>query len=157
MTKIYTKTGDQGETSLFTGERVSKSSPFVAALGDVDECNSSLGAVLSFMPSTEKFSEVRQQLLLIQNTLFDLGAALATPRSRAVSSKIDKTRFDHEGIELLERWIDSMERHLSPLRTFILPGGHPCGALLHLTRSICRRAERSIVPLQKNADLSENV
>lgn len=155
MTKIYTKTGDQGETSLFTGQRVPKNNPYIDALGTVDECNSAIGAALAFLPKS--LPKVREQLTDIQHTLFDLGAALATPRTSATHSKIAKTRFGHEGIELLEKWIDAMESELPPLKTFILPGGHSSGAMLHLARSICRRAERLVVPINKESDVSDDV
>lgn len=155
MTKIYTKTGDKGETSLFTGKRVRKNDPYIDALGTVDECNSAIGASLAFLPQSA--SQVRDQLTAIQHALFDLGAALATPRSSASLSKIAKTRFDHEGVELLEKWIDAWELQLPPLTTFILPGGHPAGAMLHVARSICRRAERLVVPINRETDVSDEV
>lgn len=157
MTKIYTKTGDKGETSLFTGQRVPKNDPFIEALGSVDECNSALGAAVALLPTTPEMMQIRAQLEIIQHALFDVGAALATPRTRATNSKLDMTRFDHEAIELLEKWIDSMEEKLPPLKEFILPGGHPSGALLHVARSICRRAERRVLPLHQNADVTDNV
>lgn len=157
MTKIYTKTGDKGDTSLFTGQRVAKNDQFIEALGSVDECNSALGAAIALLPSTSEMKPIRCQLETIQHALFDLGAALATPRTRAVNSKLDMTRFDHAATELLEQWIDTMEEQLPPLKEFILPGGHPSGALLHLARSICRRAERRVLPLYKNADVTDNV
>lgn len=153
--KIYTKTGDKGETSLFTGQRVPKTDPFIEALGSVDECNSAIGAALSLLPENATIKPVQDQLIMIQHALFDVGAALATPRTRAVDSKLKKTRFDHEEIELLEKWMDEMEAKLPELKAFILPGGHPAGAALHLARSICRRAERRTIPL--NADVSETV
>ncbi len=155
--KIYTKTGDKGQTSLFTGQRVAKNDPFIEALGTVDECNSAIGAALSLLPSNEKFDTVRDQLVLIQHTLFDLGAAVATPRTRANPSKIEKTRFDHDGVELLEKWIDQWSEQLPELHSFILPGGHPAGAMLHLARSICRRVERIVFPLHNNGDVSDHV
>lgn len=155
--KIYTKTGDKGETSLFTGQRVPKNDPFIEALGSVDECNSALGAAISFLPPNPEMSPIRHQLETIQHALFDVGAALATPRTRAVNSKLDMTRFDHQAIETIEQWIDAMEAKLPPLHEFILPGGHPSGAMLHLARSICRRAERRVLPLHKNADVTDNI
>ncbi len=155
--KIYTKTGDKGETSLFTGQRVPKNNPTIEALGTVDECNSAIGAAIAFIPSEGQYKNIHNQLTIIQHALFDLGAALATPRSKANSVKIDKTRFDQEEIELIEKWIDEMSNELPELRTFILPGGHPGGALLHLARSVCRRAERVVVPLSNHADVSEKV
>lgn len=155
--KIYTRTGDQGETSLFTGQRVSKDDPFIHALGTVDECNCAIGSALSFIPKQETYEPLIHQLEIIQHALFDLGAAIATPRTRAANKKIEKTRFDEEETLLLEKWIDEMTQCVPPLHTFILPGGHPSGAMLHLARVICRRAEREVVPLRKHADVSENV
>ncbi len=157
MTKIYTRTGDKGETSLFTGQRVLKNNALIDALGTVDECNCAIGAAIAFLPAVAKFNNVREQLHVIQHTLFDLGAALATPRTVATTAKIKKTRFDHEGTQLLEQWMDELETHLPPLKTFILPGGHPSGSMLHLARSICRRAERLIVPIHGDTDVSDAV
>lgn len=155
--KIYTKTGDKGTTSLFTGQRVPKNDPFIEALGSIDECNSAIGAAVSHLPKNSVFTPVSEQLEIIQHALFDLGAAVATPRSRAANSKIEKTRFDNEETKLLEKWIDHMESKLPELKTFILPGGHSSGALLHLARSICRRAERSSTPLREHSDVSDDV
>jgi cob(I)alamin adenosyltransferase len=155
--KIYTKTGDAGETSLFTGKRIPKNDPFIEALGTVDECNCTLGVAVSFLPAGQHLDKVREQLSLIQHTLFDLGAALATPRTQAGETKLEKTRFSHEGIEQLERWIDTMENELPRLKTFILPSGHSCAAMLHLARSICRRAERAVVPIHQQGDISNDV
>lgn len=155
--KIYTRTGDKGTTSLFTGERVKKNDRFIEALGAVDECNSTLGTALSFIPKEGVFQTSIDQLEIIQHALFDLGAALATPRNTASDQKIQKTRFDEEGTLLLEKWIDEMETHLPPLHTFILPGGHPAGAFLHLSRSLTRRAERTIIALNEEGDVSDPV
>jgi len=155
--KIYTKTGDKGKTSLFTGERVSKHDPFIEAIGSVDECNSALGAAIALMPVTKDMAPIREQLIIIQHALFDVGAALATPRTCASEKKLEKTRFDHEEVERLEHWIDEMTDQLPPLRAFILPGGHSAGAMLHLARSICRRAERRILPIYEKGDVSDNV
>lgn len=105
----------------------------------------------------KEFQASREQLETIQHALFDVGAALATPRTRAVNSKIEKTRFDHEATTQLEQWIDEMEKTLPELHAFILPGGHPCGAMLHLARSISRRAERLVVPLNKQSDVSDHI
>lgn len=157
MGKIYTRTGDKGMTSLFSGERVPKDNLFVEALGCVDEGNSALGVALSFLPRDKQFSSTIEQLETIQHALFDVGAALATPRSCDQNQKLEKTSFDHEAIEWLEKWIDAMESHLPPLKTFILPGGHPAGASLHLSRSLIRRAERQVMPLYEQADVSQAV
>ena len=155
--KLYTKTGDKGETSLFTGQRVPKNDLFVEALGSVDECNSSLGAAIAFFKETKEMKEIKDQLEIIQHALFDVGAAIATPRTTASSKKLEKTRFDSQEIEILEKWIDKMEEELPPLQAFILPGGHPSGALLHVSRSICRRAERRVLPLYIKGDVTESV
>lgn len=157
MVKIYTKTGDKGETSLFTGERVPKYHDNIKTLGDIDECNSAIGAAASFINADAKFAIIKQQLNWIQNALFDLGAAVATPRTRAVTKKLDKTRFDHASITLLEEWIDKHEHELPPLKNFILPSGHPAGAMIHLARTICRRAERHAVSLFMTGDITEDV
>lgn len=157
LMKIYTKTGDKGETSLFTGQRVPKSDPLIEAIGTVDECNSAIGLSISLLPKEAAYEEIKNQLEIVQHALFDLGAALATPRTRSTSSKIRRTRFDPHASETLEKWIDSIEEHLTSLKTFILPGGHPAGAALHLARAICRRAERLVVPINLHADVSSHV
>lgn len=155
--KIYTRTGDKGTTSLFSGQRVPKDNSFIEALGTVDEGNSALGLALSFIPKEPSFNQLREQLETIQHALFDVGAALATPRSCHIDQKLEKTRFDEEAIDLLENWIDHMESQLPSLQTFILPGGHPAGAALHLSRSIMRRAERLVIPLYEQADVTQAV
>ncbi len=155
--KIYTKTGDKGQTSLFTGKRVAKDDPFIEALGSIDECNSTIGAAMSFLPAIPAMNAIREQLEMIQHALFDVGAAIATPRQSEAVAKLEKTRFDIDAVETLEHWIDRMTEELPPLHAFILPGGHSCGALLHLARSICRRAERRILPLHQRQEVSDNV
>ncbi len=157
MTKIYTRTGDSGETSLFNGKRVLKNDPLIDALGTVDECNCAIGLAISYLPEELCFDVVREQLETIQHGLFDLGASLATPRTTSSANKVEKTRFDDEEIAFLEQWIDEYVEELPPLTTFILPGGHPCGAALHLARGICRRAERLVISLQKEGIVSKNV
>ncbi|MCB1119608.1 MAG: cob(I)yrinic acid a,c-diamide adenosyltransferase [Chlamydiia bacterium] len=156
--KIYTRTGDKGHTTLFTGKKIPKNDLLMDAIGAVDETNSAIGSALSFFPAeTNTLLPLRYQLETIQHALFDVGAALATPRTEASAAKIDKTRFDPEATKQLEEWIDTMESTLPPLKTFILPGGHPAGALLHLARSLCRRAERDALPLNQRGDLSDHV
>lgn len=141
--KIYTRSGDHGMTSLFTGERVAKSDKNITALGDIDECNSALGLALAWLPKEYPFDLIREQLDQVQRALFELGAAVATPRTRAPEAKLSRTRFGHEATSQLEEWIDQLVEGLPPLTHFILPSGHPAAAALHLARSICRRAERS--------------
>ncbi len=157
MTKIYTRTGDKGTTSLFTGQRVHKDNVFIDALGTVDEGNTAIGLALSHLPKNHGLDSTKHHLEIIQHALFDVGAALATPRSCHQNQKLEKTRFDNEAISYLEKWIDAMEAQLPPLKNFILPGGHPAGAALHLSRSIIRRAERSVIPLYEQDDVTQDV
>lgn len=157
MSKIYTRTGDKGTTSLFTGKRVSKANPFIEALGAVDEGNCCIGFAVAALPKEAPFQQTREQLELIQHALFDLGAALATPRTSKETNKLEKTRFDSEAIDLIESWIDAMDQQLPPLQTFILPGGHVAGAALHMSRSMIRRAERLVVPLFDQAEVIQAV
>ena len=144
--KIYTKTGDRGETSLFDNTRVSKADPRVEAYGDVDELNACLGAVRAAGVGPD----VGAALDGIQRELFALGARLADPSSR-VAGRVTKAAITSADIEWLEQVIDDLEEELPPLRQFILPGGSTAGALLHLARTICRRAERRVVGLGADA------
>lgn len=155
--KIYTRTGDQGKTSLFSSERVSKDNPFIKALGAVDEANSTIGVVLSLLLPYQLLEKTRHQLILIQHGLFDIGAALATPLHCKNQKKIEKTHFENKAVELLEKWIDEMELELPPLSHFILPGGHKSGAMLHLARAIVRRAESLVIPLYENQEIEKEV
>lgn len=155
--KIYTRTGDEGKTSLFSGQRIPKNDHFIEALGTVDEANSALGFALSLVPTEKKFINLRREIEIIQHALFDVGAALATPRSCHQTKKLEKTSFDDEAVKSLEKWIDAMDEQLPSLKTFILPGGHPAGAALHLARSIVRRAERLVIPLYEKGEISQSV
>ncbi|HVO41793.1 MAG TPA: cob(I)yrinic acid a,c-diamide adenosyltransferase [Aggregatilineales bacterium] len=138
--KIYTRTGDGGETSLFAGGRVRKDNLRLHAYGTIDELNSMLGLVLTHPLS----AETSQRLTLIQNELFVVGSDLATPSDASATWIV---RMSAEPVERLEHEIDAMEAHLTPLNNFILPGGIPAAAALHVARTICRRAERWIVSL----------
>ncbi len=145
--KIYTGKGDQGESSLFGGRRVPKSSPRLQAVGDVDELNTVIGLILSEGP----VPEVQEVLRELQPKLFVLGADLATPAgAKAVIERIGSGE-----IRRLEEWIDLFEESLPPLRHFILPGGSRPGALLHMARAVCRRAERSVVACAQQEPVSE--
>lgn len=154
---IYTRTGDKGTTTLFSGQRVPKDNLFIKALGTVDEANCAIGLAISHLPNQESLILINQQLEIIQHALFDVGAALATPRTCHQTQKLEKTRFDSEAISQLEDWIDKFDQQVPQLKTFILPGGHVAGAALHLSRSIVRRAEREILPLYQQSDVSEDV
>jgi cob(I)alamin adenosyltransferase len=140
--KIYTKTGDSGETSLFDNTRVPKSDARVDAYGEVDELNACLGTVRAAGVDADLARELEQ----IQKDLFAVGARLADPSAR-IAGRVEKAVIAQADIERLERAIDRLESELPPLRRFILPGGAPAGAALHLARTVCRRAERRAVAL----------
>jgi cob(I)alamin adenosyltransferase len=148
--KIYTKTGDTGHTSLFGGQRVPKDAMRIEAYGTVDELNSVLGIVLAENTS-DRIAEI---LTSIQNHLFTLGADLATPGSS--DSKSIK-RVQAKDAHSLEKVIDSLESHLKPLRSFVLPGGSPVAARIHFARTVCRRAERLVVRLSRNEDIGNSI
>ena len=144
--KIYTKTGDAGETSLFDGTRVSKTDPRVAAYGDVDELQSAVGAAAA--------AGLDQQLsgmcVQIQRDLFALGARLADPAHK-IAGRVKKAVVTEESVTRLEGWIDGFDSEVPALRHFILSGGSPGGAALHLARAVCRRAERAVIGLGPDA------
>ena len=137
ISKVYTRTGDTGETSLVGGARVSKASERVEAYGDVDELNSLIGLARAYLQD----AEVDETLSLIQNDLFTLGADLASP------AEIDVPRIQTSFVEALEQLADRFLGELEPLKEFILPGGSQAGATLHLARTVARRAERRVVHL----------
>ncbi|MBI2487503.1 MAG: cob(I)yrinic acid a,c-diamide adenosyltransferase [Deltaproteobacteria bacterium] len=147
ITKVYTKTGDKGLTSLVGGKRVSKSSARVEAYGDVDELNSVLGIVLSEV----KDDEIKRIINEIQNDLFIIGADLASP------PEIQVPRIKKERIDEIEKIIDKLLEELDPLKEFILPSGNAGGPYLHLARTVSRRAERKIVKLMEEEQPNENV
>ena len=140
--KIYTKRGDAGQTDLFGGDRVGKDEPRVAAYGDVDELNATVGLAAS----TDLDPALGESLRSIQSALFDLGSSLATP-SPSHRQKAGIAGVRDGDIEALETLIDRLEANLAPLTSFILPGGSPSAAALHLARTVCRRAERAVVRL----------
>ena len=144
--KIYTRTGDAGETGLSGGRRVSKSHPRVRAYGDVDETNSAVGAAESLLARTPAFAVLRRELLQAQRELFSVGAILACEPGKDPGAALSPG-----AAAKLEASIDRMTEDLETLRHFILPGGAPAGALLHLARTACRRAERSVVDLGSEA------
>lgn len=134
--KIYTKTGDDGTTSLFDGTRVSKTHPRVVAYGAVDELNAHLGAAIAAGLTPALAAQVTH----IQRDLFAVGARLADPRHK-IASRVEKASITDADVTRLEGWIDALEESLPPLRHFILAGGAPGGAALHVARTVCRRAE----------------
>ncbi len=162
--KIYTKTGDQGETSLYSGGRVWKDDPLMEAIGNADELNSQIGYIIAALETAafEHFQEnalkdIKKQLFIIQHALFDMGAAIATPETKAGKTQLNKTRFNHKATEILEKWIDQMDLELAPLKKFILPGGHPIAAATHVARCICRRLERSCIPCKLHQDINGEI
>ena len=146
--KIYTKTGDRGDTGLFGGGRVSKHHPRVEAYGDVDELNAAIGLARSI----EMMPRIDEVLAPVQRDLFAIGALLATPDREKMKQHLDKARVDEQRIAELERAIDDGDAELEPLRAFIVPGGTPKAAALHVARTVCRRAERRVVQLQGESD-----
>jgi cob(I)alamin adenosyltransferase len=151
--KIYTKTGDAGQTALFGGGRVGKDHPRVEAYGDVDELNAAVG-LASAIEVEPRIDEV---LAPIQRDLFSLGALLATPDHAKMREQLAKAKLDETRIDELEREIDRCEAELPPLRAFVLPAGSAKSAALHLARTVCRRAERRVVTLQATEQLPELV
>jgi cob(I)alamin adenosyltransferase len=150
--KIYTKTGDKGETSLFGGERVSKNHQRICAYGTIDELNSFIGLALTEVKS----QEIKDILTDIQNKLFIVGSDLATPQTDK-NNKLNIQRTSEKFIIDAEKDIDTISEKLDPLRNFILPGGSKGSALLHICRTITRRAEREIVELKKMDNISDNI
>jgi cob(I)alamin adenosyltransferase len=144
--KIYTKTGDTGDTSLFDGTRVSKTDPRVAAYGDVDELQACIGVARA----AELPADLDDMCVAIQRDLFALGARLADP-SHKIARRVEKIVINDESITRLEGWIDRLDSELPPLRHFILSDGRAAGAALHLARTVCRRAERAVLSLGKDA------
>src|SRR5206468_2818485 len=145
--KIYTRTGDTGETSLFGGTRARKDDPRVDAYGEVDELNAWLGLARASSIDAELATELQH----LQRDLFALGAQLADPADK-IAARVTKAALVDDDVARLERLIDKMEDELPPLRRFILAGGAPAGAALHVARTVCRRAERRIVALDPPVD-----
>lgn len=147
--KIYTKTGDAGDTGLFGGGRVKKDHPRVEAYGDVDELNATLGLVRALEP----MPRIDEVIVPIQRDLFSIGALLATPDREKMRASLEKARIDDGRIGELEAAIDRCEQELEPLRSFIVPGGTAKAAALHVARTVCRRAERRVVSLSQTEEL----
>ena len=146
LTRIYTKTGDDGTTGLGDGSRVGKASPRIEAYGTVDELNATIGSCLQ-QPGATAF---RERLLAIQNDLFDLGADLCVPMTPAKpgpAGQASPLRIGAPRAVRLEGWIDALNSQLQPLQSFVLPGGGPLACALHVARTVCRRAERRVVEL----------
>lgn len=152
MMKIYTKTGDKGTTSLVYGTRVAKNDALVEAYGTCDEANSAIGFAISHLASEffDEKEEMEKVFHEIQTTLFHVGAELATPKGKEV-----KWKLTEEDVLKLEQWIDRFDAEIPALENFVLPGGHPAGAGLHVARTVVRRAERSAISIGE--DVAPNV
>jgi cob(I)alamin adenosyltransferase len=153
LSRIYTKSGDQGETGLGDGSRVPKDHPRVAAYGGVDELNAVLGLVLAQVPDAPEAELVRG----IQNDLFDVGADLCVPPAPEEAAGQARLRVQPAQSRRLEEAIDRLNAGLAPLHSFILPGGSPAAAWCHLARTVCRRAERDVVTLARREPINPEV
>jgi cob(I)alamin adenosyltransferase len=147
--RIYTRTGDTGQTALFGGGKVAKDHPRVAAYGDVDELNSTIGVARATAPV--EFADAL--LETIQRDLFSIGGHLATPDPDKVRAALARAELHADRVAEFERAIDTADEELAPLKAFILPGGTPKAAALHVARTVCRRAERSVVALAATAEV----
>ena len=152
MKSIFTKKGDAGETTVYSGKRVSKTDFVVVANGAVDELNCSIGVVLSVMPESEELEPFRRQLLTNQRLLFKLGYSISAVGASEEFSSLEMF-FQGTAVETLEQWIEEIEQKLPSIKEFIVPGGHHVAALLHQARAICRRAERSVVAMHRQRDI----
>lgn len=150
--KVYTRTGDDGTTALFGGDRVAKSHPRIAAYGTVDETNAILGLVRTHLDDTEWARHGDTILARLQEELFVLGGDLASPST----TTYPVPRIEEHHVKALEVEIDAMTADLEPLKHFILPGGHPGAAALHLARTVCRRAERHVVETASLEEISHD-
>ncbi|XP_030646891.1 corrinoid adenosyltransferase MMAB [Chanos chanos] len=153
--KIYTKTGDKGFSSTFTGERRPKEDHIFEALGSTDELSSAIGLAREFC--ADQGHTFIDQLDKIQCVLQDVGSNVATPRSSARDAHIKKTKFSSQPVSDLECWIDAYTEELPPLTSFILPSGGKSGAALHVARAMCRRAERGVAPIVRSGEADPDV
>jgi cob(I)alamin adenosyltransferase len=151
--KIYTKTGDKGDTGLIGGSRISKSDLRIIAYGEVDEANSHIGLIISNFEKNSIFDDVKKILLKVQQDLFVLGAELANPNTLKDDNKLVK----REMISTIEKYIDNFDSELSPISNFILPGGSIESSLLHICRTVVRRAETSAVALAKDQIINQEI
>ena len=155
ITRVYTRTGDEGLTALVGGRRVPKDSPRIESYGTIDELNSAVGLARVFneksqaSPARERREEILQRL---QNELFDLGSELATPPDARYDGMF---RVGAQDVEALEKLMDSLQEDLEPLNSFVLPGGGVVSAFLHQCRTVCRRAERDILRLSQAEEVGE--
>ena len=153
---LYTRTGDDGTTGLFGGDRVGKDHPRVAAYGSVDELNASVGLAAAGCDESSPFgSDLLDVFCQLQSRLFDIGADLAAPLGSKHEDKI--TRISAEDVKQAEAWIDEFDAPNEPMKSFVLPGGSELAARLHLARVVCRRAEREVVALARVGPVNEHL
>jgi len=156
ITRVYTRAGDKGDTALVGGRRVPKDSPRIEAYGTIDELNSVIGLARAFNAESKRRGKRQRWLDLVlrrlQNELFDLGSELATP---AESRYEGMFRVGASEVTALERLMDECQKELTPLKSFVLPGGGRVGGFLHQARTVCRRAERSVLALSRVEDIGE--
>jgi cob(I)alamin adenosyltransferase len=152
MKTIFTKQGDAGTTTVYAGQRVSKTDLVVVANGAVDELNCSIGLALSSMPKKDDFETFHRQLLTVQRLLFKLGYSISAVGPTGESDSLEMF-FEGKAVETLELWIEEIEKTVQPIKNFVVPGGHFCAALLHQARAICRRAERAVVALHSKRNI----
>ena len=148
--KIYTKFGDSGETALYGGTRVTKDDPRIEAIGTVDELNAHIGHAQTLIVD----ADISECIARIQNHLFAVGADLATPSTHTIAAEF---RLPADFTAEMETAIDAFSEELPPLTNFILPGGCPAGAVLHLARVVCRRAERCVVRLARESEVNSEI
>ena len=156
INRVYTRAGDGGETALVGGRRVPKDSPRIEAYGTIDELNSVVGLARAFnapqLKRGKKYRQLDEMLRRLQNELFDLGSELATPRESFYEGMFRVGAFE---VTALEKLMDECQKELTPLKSFVLPGGGPVGGFLHQARTVCRRAERSVLALSRVEDIGE--
>ena len=155
MTKLYTRSGDDGTTGLFSGARVSKNHPRIEAYGTVDEFNAVLGLCISAATVGTDAEVIGTILKKVQSRMFDIGADLATPEGSTNEARIQRIEASH--VEEIEVWIDQIDSRNEPLKNFVMPGGSELASRLHLARTVCRRAERLIVSLAHTEPVGEHL
>jgi cob(I)alamin adenosyltransferase len=153
---LYTRTGDDGTTGLFGGDRVSKDHPRIAAFGSVDELNACVGLAVAACNTNDEYgSQLLRVLGELQTRLFDIGADLAAPMGSKHEDKIK--RIDSDDVKQVEAWIDEIDAENEPMKRFVLPGGTELAARLHLARTVCRRAEREVIALARVEPVNEQL